>query len=513
MGENVSQGESFEYTREINRVGKVPVKTKIYQGFGGILSSHKDFAFGTFLLLYYSQILGLSASLVSIVIAIALFTDAITDPIVGSISDSYRSKLGRRHPFMYGAAIPFGVTMYFLFAPPEGLSDAMLLGWLLFFTLTARLAFTFFYVPWSAVGAEFSNDYVERTSIITYRYMVGWTGGLTFNLVTWNYIFPDSELYPAGQLNPENYPLFGFAVCCLVILWAFISTHGTRKEIPYLLQPTKPTPKFSFSSVFSDVHLALQNANFRRLFFLFVMFSGLAGVGGVFDIYMNTYFWGFTSDDLRWFAMSAFGAIAAFITIPFIQRKIDKQIVLQYFLGTFMIGAILKVCFRFWDIWPDNGEPLLLQLLIVHTTVQAYLLTTCGIMVGSLIADLMDEQELETSKRQEGVFSSAISFSSKATSSIGLIAGGFLLDFYIKLPRQAELSSVDEDVLFRLAVTDGVVIPLLFFIPIYLMSRITMTRKRLAEVQAALELRRTGQVLESEETAKQMGSEKQMGSV
>ena len=113
--------ESIQYTREAVRQGKVPVSTKIYQGFGGIVNSHKDFAFGTFLLLYYSQILGVSASLVSVVIAISLFIDAITDPVVGSISDNYKSRLGRRHPFMLGAAVPFGITMYFLFAPPSGI--------------------------------------------------------------------------------------------------------------------------------------------------------------------------------------------------------------------------------------------------------------------------------------------------------------------------------------------------------------------------------------------------------
>ncbi len=487
--------ESFQYTREAVREGKVPVSTKIYQGFGGIANSHKDFAFGTFLLLYYSQILGVSASLVSVVIAISLFIDAITDPVVGSISDNYKSRLGRRHPFMLGAALPFGITMYFLFAPPSGLSDVFLLGWLLFFTLSTRLAFTFFIVPWNAIAAEFSSDYVERTSIITYRYMVGWTGGVLFALFAWTYLFPNTEEYPAGQLNPEYYPVFGLVVCCLVITWSLISSLGTRKEIRYLLQPIAPTPRFSFRRTIDEVKLALQNANFRRLFLLFLMFSGLAGVGGVFDIFMNTYFWEFTSAELRWFALSAIGAICSFISVPLLQRKIDKHILLQYFLALFMLGAILKVCFRFWGIWPDNGDPMLLYLLIVHAIIQIYLITTCGIMVGSLIADLMDEQELETGRRQEGVFSSAISFSSKATSSVGLIIGGVLLDFVIIFPKQAQIGAVDNDILFRLAVTDGVVVPLLFFIPIYLMSTMTMTRARLKEIQAVLEIRRQETIL------------------
>ncbi len=480
----------YLYSRASIRQGKVPISTKIYQGFGGIVNSHKDFAFNTFLLLYYSQILGLPASLVSIAIAIALVADAISDPIVGSISDSFKSKLGRRHPFMIGSAIPFGLTMYFLFAPPAGIGDWWLLGWLLFFTVAARTAFTFFIVPWSALAAEFSNDYIERTSIITYRYMVGWTGGVIFNLLAWSYLFPNSEAYPAGQLNPASYPVFGLVVGVLVIAWSLISSLGTRKEIPYLLQPINPTPRFSFKRTVEEVILALRNANFRLLFLVFVMFSGLAGVGGVFDIYMNTYFWAFTPAELRWFAFAAIGAICSFISVPYLQRTIDKHTLLQYFLSLYMVGAILKVCFRFWDIWPDNGDPMLLTLLIIHSIFMTYLLTTCGIMVGSLIADLMDEQELDTGKRQEGVFSAAISFSAKATSSIGIVIGGFLLDYVIKFPKQASIGTVDADTLFTLALNDGVAIPLLFFIPIYLMARMTMTRIRLQEVQAALAGRR-----------------------
>ncbi|MFT7266609.1 MAG: GPH family glycoside/pentoside/hexuronide:cation symporter, partial [Halioglobus sp.] len=102
-------------------------------------------------------------------------------------------------------------------------------------------------------------------------------------------------------------------------------------------------------------------------------------------------------------------------------------------------------------------------------------------------ADLMDEQELATGKRQEGVFSAALSFSAKATSSVGIIIGGFLLEFVVSFPTQAKIGEVDGDTLFKLALNDGIIIPLLFFIPIYLMSKMTMTRVRLSEVQKALE--------------------------
>ncbi len=474
------------YRREKARVGNVPVSTKIFQGIGALPGSHKDFAFNTFLLLYYSQILGVPASSASIVLAIALVFDAISDPIVGAYSDSFRSRLGRRHPFMYAAALPLGVFMYLLFSPPAGASTALLLGWMLTFTLLVRLVFTFFVVPWNAVAAEFSQDYVERTSIVTYRYLVGWIGGVTFSVLVYTYVFSSSAAYRAGQLDPGNYPLFAIVLGLFIPLWCLVSTHFTRREVPYLLPPTQATPRFDLLALFGQVLLALGSANFRLLFLATLLFSGIAGIGGVFDIYMNTYFWEFAPADLRWFAVTILGAFAAFVAVPMLQRLYQKQHILVVTLACAMLLGMLKVVLRFADVWPDNGDPMLLVALVAHGCVVIFLLTIAGIMFASMIADLVDEQALRVNLRQEGVLSSAIGFSSKATSSIGLIAGGVLLDYVVAFPRGTQPGEVAADTLFRLAFTDGIAIHLLYALPIYLLTRYTLTRARLREIQEQL---------------------------
>ena len=86
--------------------------------------SHMNSAIGVLLALYYNQVLGISASTISIGMGLALLLDAISDPVVGSYSDSLKkSKLGRRHPLMYAAALPLGVFYRATFAPPSGLDD------------------------------------------------------------------------------------------------------------------------------------------------------------------------------------------------------------------------------------------------------------------------------------------------------------------------------------------------------------------------------------------------------
>ena len=112
--------------------------TKFAYGFGSVAYGIKDQGFKYFLLLFYAQVVGLDARLVSLAILIALIADAFSDPIVGYWSDNFRSRWGRRHPFMYAAAIPIVVTYYFLWTPPEGWSQQALFWYVvLLSTLTS----------------------------------------------------------------------------------------------------------------------------------------------------------------------------------------------------------------------------------------------------------------------------------------------------------------------------------------------------------------------------------------
>ena len=87
------------------RQDPVPIHIKILNGFGSVPGQHKDFAFNTLLLLYYSQILGLSASWASLALGASLVVDAVSDPLVGGWSDNFRSRFGRRHLFMLAACL------------------------------------------------------------------------------------------------------------------------------------------------------------------------------------------------------------------------------------------------------------------------------------------------------------------------------------------------------------------------------------------------------------------------
>jgi len=110
--------------------GAVPLGIKLAYATGRAAESIKVRAFDTFLFFYYVQVLGLSGSRSGLALGIAMVFDAITDPVAGWISDGWRSRWGRRHPFMLAAPIPLAVCFYLLFIPPADLSQWQLFAWL-----------------------------------------------------------------------------------------------------------------------------------------------------------------------------------------------------------------------------------------------------------------------------------------------------------------------------------------------------------------------------------------------
>ncbi|WP_188109633.1 MFS transporter [Pseudohalioglobus sediminis] len=473
------------YQRAAEREGPVPVSVKLYQAIGALPDTFKNWAFNTFLLLLYNQVLGMPASLASLALMIALVFDAITDPLVGSFSDGLRSRWGRRHPLMYLSALPLAVSLLCLFSPPAALGEWGLFGWLLCFAVTTRGAMTLFLVPWSALFAELSDDYAERSSIITFRYVMGAVGTVVFAWVTWTYIFPSSESYPVGQLNPQAYPVFALVLAAVVLLSVLLTTILTMGEIKYLRQPLHKSD-FGLGSTFRDLLAAVKNRDFMVLFGGLLVSSVLSGIVAAFEIYFHTFFWGFTSEDLRWFTLAIIGALIGSAMIPVIQRHFDKKHILLTAMVFSLVDGVAVISLRLLDILPANGEPLLLQLLIVNEVFRLVALTVTIIMFVSMVADTLDAQELDTGLRQEGVFSAAISFSGKAVSGFGVLITGLLLDYVIGFPQSASPDTVATETVFRLGVVGGIIVPLFYIVPFYMATRYNISRQRHAEIRTAL---------------------------
>src|SRR5262249_18282019 len=129
------------------------LRTKLFYGFGSVAFGVKDQGFAYFLLFFYNQVVGMPSAWVSSAIAMALFIDAFTDPIVGQISDNLRTRWGRRHPLMYAAAIPVAIGYYLLWNPPN-LANAQLFYYLFAVIVVVRTFITMYEIPSSALVPE-----------------------------------------------------------------------------------------------------------------------------------------------------------------------------------------------------------------------------------------------------------------------------------------------------------------------------------------------------------------------
>lgn len=468
----------------------LPLPTRLAYGVGALAEGTKNGAFEFFLFFYYTQVLGLSGTLAGAAMMIALLVDAVADPLVGSLSDSTRSRLGRRHPYLYAAALPMAAGFALLFAPPPGLGQLGLFAWLTGFALLVRFAMTLYFVPHMALGAELSDDYGERTSIVAVRAFFGLLGGIgapILGLAIWFRSTPD---HPAGQLDAAGYPGFGgvLAIGMAAAIWA--SALGTHHRIPLLVRPAAAPEPFGAGRLVREVRAALASPSFRALFSGVVVFFVMRGVQTSLGLHMGTYFWRITSAELLELTIgSAAGVVVGLPVWTFAARRLDKK-------PTFLIGAagfsawvLLPPCLQIAGAWPAHGSPAYLPSLVAASALAAFFAAAALVTAGSMMADVADEHELATGRRQEGLLFGAQSLAAKSASGIGHQIAGLGLDA-IAFPAGAAMDAVGPPQVLGLGLLAGPGVGLLAVVAIALLAGYRLDRTRHAAIAHALDERR-----------------------
>ena len=163
--------------------------------------------FGTWVLIFYNQVLGLNPILASLALGIALVVDAISDPLIGAWSDRFRSKWGRRHPFIYSSILPLCVSFYLLFTEPNSYSQSYLFWKLLILVLIIRISLTFYEIPRASLGPELTKDCDKRNFVNGWAYVAAVVAGTTVTFVMYSYFLTETEEFiRMGGMNPSAYP-------------------------------------------------------------------------------------------------------------------------------------------------------------------------------------------------------------------------------------------------------------------------------------------------------------------
>ena len=517
----------IEFMEEANQKSKLSFSTKFFYGFGSISFGIKNNGFSYFVLFVYVFVFGLPAWMAGLALNLILVADAFTDPLVGYYSDRLRSKWGRRHPFMYAAAIPVTLSFYFLWSPPDNLTNLELFFYLLICATIIRVFITFYEIPSIALGPELTDNYVERTSLMSYRYFFGWFGGLTtYNLVWWYYAPKyETEIYTSGRFNPDLWPEWGLVAALLIFLGIVVTSLGTHKHIPNLIEPPKRkkkeipegfkdismfnrTPKFNFllpknlklslsgvtvyllkfilyvvfkwiignvlrifgfilasflpfwikslqqteffiRSLFKEVAETLTiNRSYKFLFFCGLLVSVAGGIEAAFAVIFDSYFWELDDDEMLIRGTSIYLApIIAIFLAPMLSDKFGKKQTVLSIWAFQIIFAALPFALRYLDLtygtslFPTNDSPYLLPVLCIHVVINV----AAGIIVfstmGSMIMDLVEDIQLETGRREEGILFSARTFADKAVSGFGLTLAGVILTF-IAFPDNTQIREI-----------------------------------------------------------------------
>ena len=218
----------------------LPLRVKLAYGLGSVAYGIKDNGFAYFLLLFYGTVVGLEPALAGTALLIALLVDAVSDPIVGYWSDNTRSRLGRRHPFMYASALPVALCYYLLWQPPDWGSQGLFF-YLLGFAILIRTLITFFETPSSAFMPELTQDYDERTTVQAWRHFFGWAGGASLAVVMFGLLLVPTEQYPVGTLNRDGYETYGQLAGVLMFVVILVSALGTQGRVQITDFPPRPT--------------------------------------------------------------------------------------------------------------------------------------------------------------------------------------------------------------------------------------------------------------------------------
>jgi Na+/melibiose symporter-like transporter len=397
------------------------------------------------LLLFYNQVVGLDPRVVSSAILITMFVDSVVDPLLGQVSDNFRSKLGRRHPFMYMASIPVSVTFFLIWNPPVGMTEAATFAYLLTCLLIIRAFDTFFELPSMALAPELAADYDERTRLLALRAMFGAIGTLSVSILVYQVFMRQNADGSGGVTERAGY--FGFSLCAAILIFTIIITSatGTVKQIPYLAKPAARTD-FKVLSILREVFQTMRNRNFAVVAVAGMVLAIGSGIQQSLNIYIGLFYWQLDQNQLTAIAIAT--VLANFVGVwlaPRMVKRFGKRVgalITGWISIAFMVAPISLDQFGLMP--PRDSTELFVALVVAAFFTQA-LASATGVKIQAMIADVVEDAAAKTGRRSEGLLFSADSLFKKAVSGIGVLVAGQML-YLTNFPENARQVGVSLEI-------------------------------------------------------------------
>lgn len=404
----------------------LPLKLKLFHGLGSVAYGVKDNGFSTFLLIFYSQVVGLDAKLVSLALMFALLADAFVDPIIGHLSDRTYTRWGRRHPWLYLAPIPLAASWMLLWSPPDDHTYVFL--YLVVVAILVRTLVSCCEVPSFSLVAELTTDYEERTALVRFRYLFGWAGGLlVFFLANAVFLRKDAT-HEFGQLNPEGYWKYGLCGALIMagsVIFSAIGQHRPAAHLP----ATRPTPSSPLNAL-KEIGESLRHP--AAVILLGAALIAISSTQMTFTIanFLYLYVWQFSEGAfafLPWMLMLT--VLCSFALVQPLHRRFGKRetAIVCGILATLV--WVTPYSLRLVRLWPEEGTMLSTALLLGFNFVANFIAVMVMVSAQSMLADVVEASQQQTGRRTEGVFAAGWMFVQKCGTAVGIGITGLLVSF------------------------------------------------------------------------------------
>ena len=482
-----SLGGFDDETAQAARSAPLTPRFKSGYGAGAMADGIVAAGFGFFLLFYLTAVCGMSGTAAGTAKLIALLVDAVADPAIGLASDRIRSRWGRRLPFMVGSLVPFACAFGFLFSMPVSLTGGLQFLYVTVCLIVLRLSLSCFVLPFTAVGAEVTDDYRERASIVSFRLSFQNAGILCGVVLGLGVFMSGSE----GLLARENYLPFAWTCAAAIVLAGLVAIAAVRRALPRLHAPSARESHFLAGFAREMIELA-RNRSFLVLFGTVLIYYLAYSTHTSLLLHVTRYFWKLDSFAIQLVLLSTtLGPLLGAPISAFALRYIERR--------TLAFGAFLGIAV--FLLWPPLFQ--LYGPFAFSPATAAVVLCVNGLLVGtsimiggvgfqSMLADTADEHEWLFGVRREGLFFSGLTLAYKAASGLGGLIAGIALDvirFPTDLAAQGPGVTIPHGVLERLVLISGPLPAIVVAIaPLFLLGY-HLTRTKHAQIVAELDQR------------------------
>lgn len=437
---------------------KLSLTEKVGYACGDVASNFYWRVFDVFLLIFYTDVFGLSAASVGTMILVTRIIDAFSDPLMGAISDRTNTKFGKFRPYLLIGILPLIAAGILVFTVPDISTDGKLV-WAYCTYIFMMLAYTFINVPYGALMGVMTSDSQDRTALTSFRFIGAFTGGsivayFTPALVNW--LGQGNEVL-GWQLTMTFYGLLAAVLFTLSFL-------TTKERIQ--------APKDQQNSVSQDITDLLANKPWLVLFALaliIMMTITLRASSGTFYLkYVigeEALIGSFTLTYML--ALTAGAAVT-----PFLTKFVDKRTLLMFLM--FMVAVLSSL---FYYLPTDN----LLLIFVIHGAI-GFCLGPKSPLVFSMYADTADYNQWRTGRRATAMTFAAAAFSQKLGGAMAGATIGWMLGALGYVANQAQTQTSNEGILLLMSI-----IPACFaLVAAMLVKFYSLTEQRMSEIQDAL---------------------------